>query len=75
MSLIASITEDPSERHVFAIKEILERDVEESVMGAMLRDYCNEYLQRDQELFCEVHDKLAKYKIISKVNFRALWNS
>ncbi len=75
MSLIASITDDPSDRHVTAIKLILEADVGESVMGAMLRDYCNEHLQRDQELFCEVHDRLAREKIISKINFRALWNS
>lgn len=73
MSLVASITDEPSERHVSAIKELLDADLTEEAMGAALRDYCERWLQGDHELFCEVHDKLAKYKIISKINFRKLW--
>lgn len=75
MGLIAKVVDDPVARHVEAIKAILDADVYEPEMGAMLRDYCNEHLQRDQELFCEVHDRLAKDKIISRTNFRALWNA
>lgn len=75
MGLIASITDDPTEKHVRAIQEILAADVFEDVMGAMLRSYCEEHLQKDQELFCEVHARLATEKIISRSNFRALWNS
>lgn len=60
--------------HIEAIRAILETDVFEDVMGSMLREYCNEHLQKDQELFSEVHNRLASDKIISKANFRALWN-
>jgi hypothetical protein len=73
MSLIATTTEDTAEPHVWAIKSILETDTDEVAMAAMLREYCGEHLS-DMELGAEVHDRLAKYKIISKANFRALWN-
>lgn len=74
MGLIASITDDPTEPHVRAIKEILAADVFEDVMGAMLREYVRLNVP-DIELMAEVHDRLAKEKIISKINYRALWNS
>lgn len=60
--------------HVEAIRAILDADVFENQMGAMLRDYCNEYLT-DIELGAEVYDFLASQKIISKANFRKLWES
>lgn len=73
MAIIASITSDRCEPHIEAIKNILNADVFEDVMGAMLRDYCNEHLQCDHELFCEVYDRLATDKIISKHAFKELW--
>jgi hypothetical protein len=74
--IIATAQEDALvDVHVNAIRAILEADVFEPQMGAMLRDYCNEHLQSDHELFSEVHDRLARDGIISKSNFRLLWLS
>lgn len=74
MSLIARVVDDPVAPHVAAIKAILELDVFEDEMGRRLREYCNEHLT-DIELGAEVHDRLASEKIISKPNFRKLWES
>lgn len=60
--------------HVEAIRAILDADVFEDVMGKMLREYCQEHLT-DIELGSEVYDYLAVNKIISKINFRRLWES
>jgi hypothetical protein len=60
--------------HVEAIRAILNADVFEDVMGSMIRDYCKEHLT-DIELGSEVYDYLASQKIISKANFRKLWES
>lgn len=73
--IIATNDDDPRVAvHVAAIRGILEADVFENVMGAMLRDYCNEHLT-DIELGSEVFDALSTQKIISKPNFRKLWES
>jgi hypothetical protein len=73
MSLIARITDEPTERHVLAIKAILEMDLDERDMGKALREYCNEHLT-DIELGAEVYDRLQDEKIISKYFFRQLWD-
>lgn len=73
MPIIASITEDKCAPHLEAIKGILNADVFEEVMGAMLREYCLNHLNHDEELYCEVFDRLATEKIISKHKFRELW--
>jgi hypothetical protein len=76
MAIIAKEADETWARirpHVEAICAILEADVFEEQMSAMLRDYCNEHLT-DIELGAEVHDYLATEKIISKVKFRELWD-
>jgi hypothetical protein len=59
--------------HVEAIRAILEADVFEDQMAAMLRDYCEQHLT-EIELGSEVYDRLASDNIISKPKFRELWN-
>ena len=59
--------------HLEAIRAILEADLFEDQMGRALREYCGEHLS-DIELGAEVFDALASEKIISKTNFRAIWN-
>ncbi len=77
MSPIIATSVDESEArvrpHVEAIRAILDADVLEEQMGAMLRDYCGEHLT-DIELGAEVYDCLANEKIITKANFRKLWD-
>lgn len=74
MPIIVTQQEDARvEAHVAAIRAILEADLFEDQMGKALRDYCQEHLT-DIELGAEVHDALSTRKIISKPNFRALWN-
>ena len=59
--------------HVKAIRSILEADVLECEMGAMLRDYVRENVP-NIELMCEIHEYLSVNKIISKPKYRELWN-
>lgn len=58
--------------HLEAIRAILEADVFEEQMAAMLRGYCQEHFPYIEEM-AEVHDALAAEKIISKPKFRELW--
>lgn len=58
--------------HLVAIRAILEADVFEEQMGAMLRDYCREHFTYIDEM-AEIFDALAAEKIISKIKFRELW--
>jgi hypothetical protein len=76
MPIIATALVDEDEAgvlaHVEAIRFILEEDILEHKMAAKLRAYCREHLT-DIDLGAEVHDRLSKYKIISKTNFRKLY--
>lgn len=72
--LLVKADDDPRVAvHLAAIRGILEADVFEQQMGAMLRDYCKEHLNNDPDLYCEVYDRLATDKIISKHAFKELW--
>jgi hypothetical protein len=74
MPIVAKADDDPRVAvHLTAIRGILEADVLEYQMGAMLRDYCLEKLNDDPDLYCEVYDRLATDKIISKHAFKELW--
>lgn len=61
------------DKHVQAIKEILDADKEEDVIAAEVREYVHEALLPFHELFITVNDKLAADKIISKAQFRKLY--
>lgn len=77
MSPIIAIEADELARvrpHLEAIRAILDADLFEDQMGRALREYCQEHLT-DIELGAEVYDALASEKIISKINFRKLWES
>lgn len=77
MPIIATSVDESEARvrpHVEAIRAILDADVFEDRMGLMLREYVQANLNFDAELYCEVFDRLAKEKVISKTKFRELWH-
>lgn len=59
------------DKHVSAITDILNADVEENDKAEMLRAYVAEFLQGFNELYIAVADELAAKKIASKAQFRA----
>lgn len=61
------------DKHVRAIKDILDADKEEHVIAAEIHEYVHEALMPHHELFITVNDKLAADKIISKAQFRKLY--
>lgn len=63
------------DKHVAALKEILNADKEEHVIAAEVYDYVQEHLMQYQELFITVNDKLAGDKVISKAAFRKLYEN
>jgi phage recombination protein Bet len=61
------------DKHVAEIKSILDADKEEHVIAQEVHDYVHEALMPFHELFITVNDKLAADKIISKAQFRKLY--
>jgi hypothetical protein len=68
----SAIDSEEVELAVLGIAYIVGEDQEEHEMAQALRSYVNQYLRPNPELWCLVHDRLARDKIISKANFRKL---
>lgn len=56
--------------HVVAVKGILDADQDEYQIADALRDYVNEHLRPDADMYIAVNDQLAADKIISKAQFK-----
>jgi phage recombination protein Bet len=62
------------DKHVAAIKEILDADKEEHEIAALVSEYVHEFLMPFQELFITVNDKLSADKVITKAAFRKMYD-
>lgn len=62
------------DQHVSSITDILNADKEERDIHQLVYDYVREALMPFPELFITVNDKLAKDGVISKANFRKLYD-
>jgi phage recombination protein Bet len=58
------------DRHVNAIIDLMNQDKNEAEISADLNAYVDEHLNRFQELYITVLDKLAADKIVSKANWK-----
>jgi hypothetical protein len=59
-------------QHFAAITAITNEDIEEHAMAVKIRDYINEHLAKNQELYILVADKLAAAKVITKTGLRQI---
>lgn len=59
-------------KHICAITDILNADLDEYAIAATLREYVNENLNGFNELYISVQDVLSSKQIISKANFKKL---
>lgn len=59
-------------QHFAAITAITNEDIEEHAMAVKIRDYINEHLAKNQELYILVADKLAVAKVITKTGLRQI---
>lgn len=71
---VSGVDWDLRDKHVKAIKEILDADKEEHEIHRLTYDYVKEELMRFPELFITVNDKLAADKVITKASFRKLYD-
>lgn len=68
---LSSVENPLRDKHVSAITDILNADIEENAKAEMLRTYVADFLHGFNELYIAVADELAAQKIVTKAQFKA----
>ena len=67
---LSNVDNELRDRHFGSIVDILNQDKDEAAIAQDLRDYESEHLQKFEDMYTSVLDKLAKDKIIAKGKFK-----